>query len=75
MLGGHLLCFHYYGHGFPAVNVYGHGVTGMTLPLLLMASMQTSSVPMAIRVALPGAGLHVVPHVPVLRRPHASVMS
>ncbi len=42
---GYLLCFRYYGHGAGGFgNVDGHGVTGTTAPLLLMASMQFFSV-------------------------------
>src|SRR4029450_11847378 len=55
MLGGYLLTSGYCdGHaagGFG--NEYGHGVTGTTAPLLLMASMQFFSISWATRVGFP----------------------
>ena len=46
--------FRYYGHGAGGVGkLYGHGVTGTTAPLLLMASMQFFSISWATRVGFP----------------------
>src|SRR5438874_13818990 len=51
---GLTLSFHYYGQGAGGFgNVYVHGVTGTTAPLLLMASMQFFSSSWAIRVGFP----------------------
>ena len=56
MLGGYLLYFRYYGHGAGGFgNETGHGVTGMTSPLLLMASMQFFSISWPGRLGFPAS--------------------
>ena len=50
-MGVIFLCFRYYGHGTGGFGkVKGHGVTGTTSPLLLIASMQFFSISWAGRL-------------------------